>query len=41
MKSLVIPIVQSQLLLTDKLQFNAETPYNTHTYETCTTNFST
>jgi len=40
MKSLVIPIVQSQLLLTDKLQFNAETPYNTYTYVTCTTNYS-
>jgi len=40
MKSLVIPIVQSQLLLTDKLQFNAETPYSTYTYVTCTTNAS-
>jgi hypothetical protein len=40
MKSLVIPIVQSQLLLTDKLQFNVETPYNTYTYVTCTTNYS-
>jgi len=40
MKSLVIFIVQSQLLLTDKVQFNAETPYSTHTYVTCTTNSS-
>jgi hypothetical protein len=41
MKSLVIPILQSQLLFMDTLQFNAETPYSTHTHVICTTNFST
>lgn len=40
MKSSLIPTVQSPLLLSDKLQFNAETPYSTHTYVTCTTNSS-
>ena len=39
-KSLATPTVQFQLLLTDKLQFNAETPYSTHTNVTCTTNSS-